>query len=351
MVRNMDEFGTTARTCAQWKAQDPELLALSILVPVMPSDFDMRRAIRETWMADAMLLRSRSSFCESIWQQRPARDPRAVCIDVRFFVGTRQSSGVLNYSLLADEMRRHQDIVILPVAELGSNELVQKSAAMLSWAASYRGYADYVFKVDSDLYLHVPRFVQHLRKPADGDLALFGRMHPYLKMKDSRGADGAERGCMGGELYGISRALLELMVGEAYGSEESGVLGSFLAPDDAGSRWVNGEASWSRMYEDVFVCMRAQPLARSSAAMCPPVPTRAHTRRVRHARSTLAAVVLCSRAPWSTAPSLAIRGDRSRRGSTAFGCRSAPPPGWACGCTRGTSSMRTRTGSAMRSGR
>ena len=92
----------TSRTCELAKRYNPDLLAVSFLMPDLPGDFNRRRYIRETWVADAMQLDRRSNFCDSLHAQ-PVHDDRAVCIDFRFLIG------VDDYNAVAAEARLHQD--------------------------------------------------------------------------------------------------------------------------------------------------------------------------------------------------------------------------------------------------
>ena len=244
----------TSRTCELAKRYNPDLLAVSFLMPDLPGDFNTRRYIRETWVADAMQLDRRSNFCDSLYAQ-PVPDDRAVCIDIRFVIGVGRglkgyNEQLVDYDAVAAEARQYQDIVILPVLELGSNLLVLKMMATFNWALRNRAYADYVVKIDTDAYVYPPRFVQHLPVPSD-ELILVGRRHPVERWRDTN----TSGWCTGGELYGFSRELFKLLGSPAsdFGTSESDVLNAFLVPDH-GSHWENGDSAWTHEYEDVYAC-------------------------------------------------------------------------------------------------
>lgn len=193
----------TLPTCKQSKATEPNTLAVSMLVPALPTEFAIRGAIRDTWFSDATHLRHRTTFCESPGAI-PHRDERPVCIDARFIVGMEQQRGgnTAVWDRLADEIETHGDIVVLPILERGSNLLSSKSAAMLNWAVTHRAYADYVIKLDTDAYVYVPRFIQHLPMPRMQELILVGRRHPTKFFRDyGGGGGGLVLRCTGGELY------------------------------------------------------------------------------------------------------------------------------------------------------
>ena len=248
----------TSRTCELAKRYNPDLLAVSFLMPDLPGDFNTRRYIRETWVADAMQLDRRSNFCDSLYAQ-PVPDDRAVCIDIRFVIGVGRglkgyNEQLVDYDAVAAEARQYQDIVILPVLELGSNLLVLKMMATFNWALRNRAYADYVVKIDTDAYVYPPRFVQHLPVPSD-ELILVGRQHPDTGVSKRWRDTNPRNWCNGGELYGFSRELFKLLGSPApdLGTSESDVLNAFLMPDH-GSHWANNDSAWTHEFEDLSAC-------------------------------------------------------------------------------------------------
>ena len=227
-------------SCARHEATDA--LIVSMLVPSIPSGVEQRHVVRETWMADMLATRQRTTVCKSPADQ-PRPDRRVVCADARFFIGMEHHRAATplrgNFSVLAAEFALHGDVVILPVAE-GKQQLVAKTAAMLRWAGIHRAYASFVVKVDTDTYVNVPRFLQHLPSPS-ADLVLLGARHGRAR-------------CPQGAIYGLSRALLRLITRNG---------SSFLNPE-ASQRRV-GMAKWA---EDAFACMAIdRAVARAGATL------------------------------------------------------------------------------------
>ena len=259
-----------ARTCEDFKRSNPHGLAVSFVTPMTSQDFTMRQYIRETWVADALALRHRTTFCEST-SSSPLNDNRPVCADFRFIIGMAMAEGDMSgrhasnlWNDLANEVREHQDIVIVPLVDyVRVSEwpaLSPKSSASFIWALRERAYADYVIHVDSDAYMYAPRFVQHLPAPSE-EMVFVGRGLVGRPFRDSD----ENMGCEGGELYGFSRELLRLISSPSEGLRESSILNGLLVP--GGTRWDNGDPWWARDNEDVFMCVLVDhALARNPGA-------------------------------------------------------------------------------------
>ena len=241
------------RTCKQAKASVPSTLVVSMLIQVLPTNVAIRNAIRQTWFQDANHLRHRKTFCDSP-RAHPQLDDRPVCIDARFFVGMGQLKPIADtafWNRLAHEIQTHGDIVVLPVVEWGDHWGSMKTAAVLDWVAAHRAYADYAIKLDTDTYVYLPRFIQHLPMPRKNELILVGRRHPRELFRDYQ-QDDYMYNCPGGELYGFSQGLLELMASQGYANES--MMDILFVPTESGSRWTNAEDRWAYEWEDVFVC-------------------------------------------------------------------------------------------------
>merc|ERR1712032_111720 len=84
--------------------------------------------------------------------------------------------------------------------------MTMKTTGLLLWADMHLHWADHVFKVDTDTFVNWPRMVQVFPAPNNAP-SFIGALHvQYL-------AQGYGPACANGELYGLSRRLIQTIGG------------------------------------------------------------------------------------------------------------------------------------------
>ena len=133
---------------------------LVILIPSAPEKSKERQAIRETWGKYATGLQIPPPYNSTV-------------VTLAFLLGNVNAS---NNHVQIYESERFQDIVHGDFLDTYEN-LTRKSLMGLKWVTTYCSEAEYIFKVDDDVFVHIPRLVELLKKsPADQTGAIYGRL-------------------------------------------------------------------------------------------------------------------------------------------------------------------------------
>ncbi|XP_046909443.2 beta-1,3-galactosyltransferase 5 isoform X2 [Dermatophagoides farinae] len=124
------------------KCSDLHNDTISFLIVILSSvgNFDRRQTIRETWALD--LLQQLGNY------------------RVIFMVGLTNSNEI--QERLRFESLIHEDIVQINIQDNFYN-LTHKSIHMLFWYINYCSNAQFLFKTDDDIYLHIPNIIKWLK--------------------------------------------------------------------------------------------------------------------------------------------------------------------------------------------
>ncbi|KAJ0001767.1 hypothetical protein NQD34_001563 [Periophthalmus magnuspinnatus] len=110
---------------------------LVLVVPVAPQNIEDRKIIRDTWGAREVLSNKN--------------------VTLFFLLGL----GEINENELLEESKHHKDIIQSDFVDCYKN-LTIKTMVMLEWLDTYCHQASYAMKIDSDMFLNVPKLIEML---------------------------------------------------------------------------------------------------------------------------------------------------------------------------------------------
>ena len=139
-----------------------------ILVPSSPQDSRTRQTIRETW----------GSYSKDLLIPPPYN---ASTLALAFLLGRNQNI-LKDYDIMA-ESKRFNDIILGDFKDSYIN-LTRKVLMGIKWMTTYCDRAEYILKADSDIFIHIPRLVEMLKKSKNSDGSIYG--HLYLSSKVQR---------------------------------------------------------------------------------------------------------------------------------------------------------------------
>ena len=134
---------------------------LVVIIPSAPQNIKERLAIRETWGKYATTL-----------QVPPPNNESAVAL--AFLLGKDVNAS--NDHAITNESRKFQDIVYGNYKDTYKN-LTRKILVGLKWIKRFCSKSEYILKADDDVYVHIPRLVESLkRNPAGQHGAVYGKI-------------------------------------------------------------------------------------------------------------------------------------------------------------------------------
>ena len=143
------------------KPQSPFLI---ILVPSAPKHLQARMDIRETW----------GQYANNLTLPAPNT---SVKVSIAFLMGTVENT--TDTSSLLSESNKYQDIVIADFHDSYKN-LTRKVLTGLKWVTVYCASAEYILKVDDDIFIHIPNLIEMLKRiPANSKGGIYGLMYPH----------------------------------------------------------------------------------------------------------------------------------------------------------------------------
>ena len=135
---------------------------LMILVPSLPHQQYNRQIIRETWGQF-----SRNNTVNSLF--------RSKIIKLAFLLG-RWTDNKTKHDVLK-EKKEFGDIIVGDFEDSYKN-LTRKILFGLKWMSIYCGEADFILKVDEDIYINIPKLVDTLtRHPANMTGSIYGHLY------------------------------------------------------------------------------------------------------------------------------------------------------------------------------
>lgn len=129
--------------------KEDELVYLVVLVLTTYYDIDTRETIRETWGSIAQT---------EIW---PGIDGKIKGIKVVFMFGN-PGNHYVKQAIIKDESDRYGDIIVADFTDSYYN-LTYKVMMGLKWTSEYCRQANYIVKVDDDMFLHIVNLIRFLR--------------------------------------------------------------------------------------------------------------------------------------------------------------------------------------------
>ena len=137
---------------------------LLILVPSLPHHMYNRQIIRETW---GQFVKNKTLRYKNI------PGPRAV--KLVFLLGRWVNERVRQ--IITQEQKKHGDIVVGYFEDSYKN-LTRKILFGLKWMTMFCGKAEYILKVDVDVYVNVPKLLETLTEnPANVTGSIYGHLH------------------------------------------------------------------------------------------------------------------------------------------------------------------------------
>ena len=135
---------------------------LLIIVPSVPDHHTRRDTIRETWGQFA----NNISFSEQLGPNK---------VKLVFLLG-RWTDNETRYAI-SKENRLHGDLIVGNFEDSYKN-LTRKILFGLKWMSVYCAVADYILKVDEDIFVNIPKLVEVLtRTPCKTNACIYGQLY------------------------------------------------------------------------------------------------------------------------------------------------------------------------------
>ena len=135
---------------------------LLILVPSLPHHQYNRQIIRETW----------GQFAKN---KTLAGEFESTVVKLVFLLGQWTDNRTRHF--IIQEKKKHGDIVVGNFEDSYKN-LTRKILLGLKWMSVYCAEADYILKVDEDIYVNIPKLVEILtEKPANMTGSIYGHLY------------------------------------------------------------------------------------------------------------------------------------------------------------------------------
>lgn len=135
---------------------------LLVLVPSLAQHTNIRQTIRETWGRYASQKTLPPSYSSYV-------------VKIAFLFGKWENNDTKE--LLLNEKRIFRDIVVGDFNDTYQN-LTRKILMGLKWMSTFCGEADYILKVDEDIFVNIPRLVDVLtQNPANMTGSIYGHLY------------------------------------------------------------------------------------------------------------------------------------------------------------------------------
>jgi len=165
------------RRCADAKAQNPELLAVVVIVSSHAREFTARTKLRQTQFQKAQSLHSRALFRPSkkstgVISLETTRDSRPVCVQPIFVLSPwLEIRGTRSKIIRQDEWRKiiaeskeHHDVLIAPTIT-DSHTRGRELMHVLEWSRQTAPWADYIVSSKSRVSINWPRMIEIFPPP------------------------------------------------------------------------------------------------------------------------------------------------------------------------------------------
>ena len=170
-VRNFTYLNLPKYICKNNFSKEAPPLEIVAAIVSSPWDFSLRNLLRETWLS-------------------ATRGNTAANIRHVFLLGTAVSSNNNDkvQSMIDAESRIYNDIIQSSFQDTYRN-LTLKTLMMLDWSLEYCYNAKFIFKVDIDVFTHIPALL-NITKQIPYNTSVFGEFRPLRGQYPIRTAEG-----------------------------------------------------------------------------------------------------------------------------------------------------------------